>query len=260
MFIYGIDAWQPTRSLLANALARRARWIVSISDVTARKFQSWAGSAAQHLLLLPNAIHAEWYGSGAKNPALVERYGLQGKTVLMTLGRLVSEERYKGFDEVLEAMPDLVKTVPNLMYLIAGSARTRAAGSQGARARDRRARGVHGHGARGRESRPLQARGCLRDAQPRRRLRLRAAGGAGLRRTRGGEQARRWARGGARRQLGSWWTRGPGGGPPRDPGALALPKVIPEGLTHYSFGNFEARTHAIVDRVLADQPPVLESA
>ena len=40
-------------------------------------------------------------------PTLVARYGLDGKRVLLTLGRVVAAERYKGFDEVLEVLPDL---------------------------------------------------------------------------------------------------------------------------------------------------------
>src|SRR6185369_4377793 len=112
--------WQPTASRLANARARRAHWVVSISQVTARKFRSWVEAGTQQLIVLPNAIHTEWYGPGAKNPALLERYRLEGKTVLVTLGRLVSEERYKGFDEVLEVMPKLIDTLPNLVYLIVG--------------------------------------------------------------------------------------------------------------------------------------------
>jgi glycosyltransferase involved in cell wall biosynthesis len=129
LFIYGIDAWQPTRNRLANRLAKRADWVVSISDITAQKFRSWASAGTQQLLVLPNAIHAEWYGPGAKNPDLLKRYQLEGKTVLMTLGRLVSAERYKGFDEVLDLLPVLRATMPNLAYLIVGdgSDRTRLA-------------------------------------------------------------------------------------------------------------------------------------
>jgi glycosyltransferase involved in cell wall biosynthesis len=38
----------------------------------------------------------------------------------MTLGRLASEERRKGFDEVIDVMPELLKRFPNLKYLIVG--------------------------------------------------------------------------------------------------------------------------------------------
>ena len=134
LFIYGIDAWRPGRSALANLLARKVRWVASISATTARQFRAWARPGHQHLRVLPNAIHAEWYGPGAKSPDLIQRYALQGKTVLMTLGRLVSAERYKGFDEVLELMPELVKTIPGLAYLIVGDGSDRARLEEKARA------------------------------------------------------------------------------------------------------------------------------
>jgi len=50
----------------------------------------------------------------------VERYGLSGKTVLMTLGRLAPEEQYKGFDEIMELLPALSKEIPPIVYLIVG--------------------------------------------------------------------------------------------------------------------------------------------
>jgi len=119
LFIYGIDAWKP-QPRLRRTLLRHVDRFVSISEVTRRKFQEWSGIAAERITILPNAIHVEWYGAGPRNAALIERYRLEGKVVLMTLGRLVSSERYKGFDEVIDAMPDLVGEDPALVYLIAG--------------------------------------------------------------------------------------------------------------------------------------------
>jgi len=46
--------------------------------------------------------------------------------VIMTLGRLSADERYKGFDEVLEVMPRLISKLPDLVYLIAGDGSDRA--------------------------------------------------------------------------------------------------------------------------------------
>lgn len=118
--IYGIDAWQPTGSRLTNMLVQKIDAFVSISEITRQRFLSWSNVPAEKGYLLPNAIHAEEYGPGPKNPELLQRYGLEGKTVLMTLGRLVSHERYKGFDEILELLPELAQLVPNIAYLIVG--------------------------------------------------------------------------------------------------------------------------------------------
>ena len=36
LFIYGIDAWYPGKSMLANILARRARWVVATLVLASR--------------------------------------------------------------------------------------------------------------------------------------------------------------------------------------------------------------------------------
>lgn len=119
--IYGIDVWQPTKSRLTNMLVQKIDAFVSISDITRQRFLAWSKLPAESEFLLPNAIHVEEYGPGPKNPALLKRYGLEGKTVLMTLGRLVTQERYKGFDEVMEILPELSHEIPDITYLIVGS-------------------------------------------------------------------------------------------------------------------------------------------
>lgn len=120
LVIYGIDAWHPTCSRLTNMLVQYVDAFVSISNITRQRFLTWSRLPAEKGFLLPNAIHLELYGSGPKNRELLERYGLEGKTVLMTLGRLVSHERCKGFDEVMELMPELALKIPNIVYMIVG--------------------------------------------------------------------------------------------------------------------------------------------
>lgn len=115
--IFGIEAWKPSRSALSNVLLHRCRAVVSISEVTRTRFCGWSGFGGA-TYVLPNAIHLERYGIRSRRPDLVERYGLQGKRVLLTVGRLAGAERYKGFDEVMEVLSELP---PDVVYLIAGS-------------------------------------------------------------------------------------------------------------------------------------------
>jgi phosphatidyl-myo-inositol dimannoside synthase len=126
LLIYGVDAWQPTPSALANWCARRADLVVSISRVTLERFRAWCQIAEENCALLPNAIHLEQYGVGPKNPALLARYDLEGRKVIMMLGRIVTTERYKGVDEVLEVMPRLLGRVPQLAYMVVGDGSDRA--------------------------------------------------------------------------------------------------------------------------------------
>jgi phosphatidylinositol alpha-1,6-mannosyltransferase len=116
LMLYGIEAWKPLRDPLSNRLVRSVCTVVSISDITLRRFLGWSGyPGSAHLL--PNSIHAEWYGIRPRNLELMARYGLEGKRVLMTLGRVVAAERYKGFDEVLDILPFLDD---DISYVIAG--------------------------------------------------------------------------------------------------------------------------------------------
>ncbi|HEV7573168.1 MAG TPA: glycosyltransferase family 4 protein [Thermoanaerobaculia bacterium] len=116
LMLYGIEAWKTLRDPISNRLLRGLRGVVSISDVTLERFIGWSHYDGPSQLL-PNSIRAEWYGMRPKSPALAARYHLEGKRVLMTLGRVVAAERYKGFDEVLEVLPHLDADVS---YVIAG--------------------------------------------------------------------------------------------------------------------------------------------
>lgn len=116
LFIYGIEAWKPLRDPWSNRLLHSTKAVVSISDVTLERFVGWSGHAGDGHLL-PNSIHAELYGIRPRNEALVEQFGLRGRRVLLTLGRVVAAERYKGFDEVLAVLPELDD---DISYLIAG--------------------------------------------------------------------------------------------------------------------------------------------
>lgn len=118
--IYGIEAWKP-RSWFSNYLVNKIDTFISISDLTKNSFLEWAKLEPQQGFVLPNVIHTELYGIGAKKTALVQRYNLEDKTVLMTLGRMSTSERYKGFDEILEVLPTLAKQISNVVYLAVGS-------------------------------------------------------------------------------------------------------------------------------------------
>lgn len=118
LLIYGIEAWRPRR----RAFVSRCRAVISISEITRDRFLAWSHyEGPAHLL--PNAIHLDAYGPRAKRGDLLARYGLEGKRVLLTVGRLAAEERYKGFDEVLEVLPNLPADVA---YVIAGGGNDRA--------------------------------------------------------------------------------------------------------------------------------------
>lgn len=118
--LYGIEAWQPSGRRVSNWASRRLARYYAISNYTRDRFMAWARVPQARIDLLPNAIHLPDYAPGAKSETLAARYGLRDRKVLMTFGRLVSKERAKGFDEVLQVLPTLVAEDPSIAYLIAG--------------------------------------------------------------------------------------------------------------------------------------------
>jgi glycosyltransferase involved in cell wall biosynthesis len=125
LIIHGIDAWTPTRSRLANVSVRRIDGFIAVSNISKRRFMRWSGLHNSQGVVLPNCVDLAAFRPGPKSKTLLARYQLRGKHVMLTLGRLASEERYKGFDEVLEAMPALLQRIPGLCYLICGDGQDR---------------------------------------------------------------------------------------------------------------------------------------
>ncbi len=111
LVVHGLEVWKRRRAPLG-----KCRGIVSVSALTRDRLLAWSGYSGP-TYVLPNAVHLEQYGIRPRRRDLVERYRLEGKRVLLTVGRLESAERSKGFDEVLGILPDLPEDV---VYIIAG--------------------------------------------------------------------------------------------------------------------------------------------
>lgn len=119
LMVYGIDVWQAPKALSRHLLQKLdAVW--TISAITRDRMNAWAKLPEDKFVMLPNAIQLKRYGMAEKRADLIERYRLAGGKLIMTLARLPGADRYKGVDEVLEAMPALLKRVPPLKYLVAG--------------------------------------------------------------------------------------------------------------------------------------------
>ncbi len=121
LVLHGIDAWQPTRRALIGSLVRHVDLLVSVSRFTFERFRQWARHAPADCFVLPNAVDLSQFAPGERRAELAREYGVEGKKVVLTLARLSSEERYKGVDEVLEALPQIAEHEPDICYLIAGT-------------------------------------------------------------------------------------------------------------------------------------------
>lgn len=126
LVVHGIEAWSPSRHLIANRLAGRVDRCVAVSDHTRRCFTGWSGLPMDRTTVISNCVDLDRFTPGPKREVLIGRYGLEGRRVILTFGRLAGEGRAKGFDRVLEVLPRLARRIPDVAYLIAGTGGDRA--------------------------------------------------------------------------------------------------------------------------------------
>jgi phosphatidyl-myo-inositol dimannoside synthase len=116
--LHGYEAWDDMKRA-ERWSAERAKLITSVSRYTRRRFLSLASVDPSCVRVLPNTVDGG-FSPGAKSDALLDRFGLRGKRVLLTVSRLDPNERRKGHDRIIKILPAIVAAMPNVVYLIAG--------------------------------------------------------------------------------------------------------------------------------------------
>ncbi len=117
--VHGIEAWD-RRGPLARASLATASLVTSVSRFTRRRLLAWSDVPPERVRVLPNT-YAGSFARRSPRRDLVERYGLNGRRVVLTVGRIASTERYKGHDRIIAALPAVAERVPDVAYLIVGS-------------------------------------------------------------------------------------------------------------------------------------------
>lgn len=123
VFLHGMD-WgmassQPRKLWLATRVIRRSSVVLAANNYVADLIKENLPEVSSRLLVInpgldncqPPAI-SDKYLSDLRN-----RYHLNGRQVLLTVGRLVER---KGIDKVITALPNLLKKYPQLSYVVVG--------------------------------------------------------------------------------------------------------------------------------------------
>jgi phosphatidylinositol alpha-1,6-mannosyltransferase len=116
--IHGLEAWKG-RVGFTRWCIERASLVTAVSRHTRRLFLQWANVEPNRVLVLPNTV-GEQYTNEVDRTSAKELFGLTGRRVLLTVSRLAKSERYKGHEEVIRCLPEIVERVRNLAYVIAG--------------------------------------------------------------------------------------------------------------------------------------------
>ena len=123
VWVYGSETIRFGGSEFLSSLMRKvlasAELVVVNSSFTENEYLRFGVDKIKILKITPG-VNTELYKPAGKPNYLIDKYNLYGKTVLLTVGRL--DER-KGHDTVIEALCQLKKECPTIVYLIVGKGR-----------------------------------------------------------------------------------------------------------------------------------------
>jgi len=117
---HGVEVWNIQRPDLRNALHRAER-ILAVSGYTRDRLLAEQDLDPQRVAILPNTFAAERFRPGPKPPHLLARHQLRPEQpVILTVARLDASQPYKGYDQVLRALPAIQQHLPEVRYLLVG--------------------------------------------------------------------------------------------------------------------------------------------
>ncbi|MBW4653103.1 MAG: glycosyltransferase family 4 protein [Kaiparowitsia implicata GSE-PSE-MK54-09C] len=116
---YGKEVWNPLPLVYRWAL-RGASQVWTISRYTGDRLCHNNKVSPQRVYRLPCMVDGDRYSQGTASPQLLDRYGLAGCRVLLTVARLWVGDPYKGVDMTLRALPQIVQHYPTVKYLVIG--------------------------------------------------------------------------------------------------------------------------------------------
>ncbi|HUS80186.1 MAG TPA: glycosyltransferase family 4 protein, partial [Armatimonadota bacterium] len=108
---------QLAKWLVQRQVLRRAAMCLANSSYTADLFRRAHVPAARIRVIYGGVRPERFADAEAGAQALRERWGLQGRRVILTVARLI---RRKGHDCVLRALPRVLERVPDAAYLVVG--------------------------------------------------------------------------------------------------------------------------------------------
>lgn len=118
--VYGIDVTWAQGAIKASRLARAER-VISISRYTRDCLIEAHGLPPERFSILPTTFDEQRFRCGPKPEGLAERFGLPpDRRVILTVCRLEHTEGYKGYDQILRALPAVLQQVPTTHYLLGG--------------------------------------------------------------------------------------------------------------------------------------------
>jgi glycosyltransferase involved in cell wall biosynthesis len=116
----GIEVWEIPSAHLRRAL-RSADKLLAISEFTRQRMAEALGIPTSQIDLFSCTFDPEKFVPAPKPHYLLKRYGLRpDQPVILTIARLASYERRKGYDQILDSLSAVRRRFPGVRYILGG--------------------------------------------------------------------------------------------------------------------------------------------
>ncbi len=122
LIAHGIEVWNPV-SMVRRWGFKKCNLILTVSSFTRNRMMELFNIPFNKIIVLNNCLDPflQQPSTRQKDELLLRKTGfLPSDFVLLTLTRLSSKERYKGYDNVLLSIKTLKQSYPGIKYLIVG--------------------------------------------------------------------------------------------------------------------------------------------
>lgn len=126
LIVHGIEVWSRL-SYIKKLSLKKTDTILSVSEFTKNKILEHNQLDFGKIIIFPNTVDPFFkFPSNFEKPEFLKsKLSIrENDKVLLTVSRLSSQEMYKGYDKVIEILPDIIEEIPNIKYLIVGKGDT----------------------------------------------------------------------------------------------------------------------------------------
>jgi glycosyltransferase involved in cell wall biosynthesis len=117
---HGVEAWNIKNSALQTALHHADR-ILAVSNYTRDRLLAEQNLDPNKISILPNTFDHHLWEISEKPAYLLKRHNLQSQQpIILTVSRLSRDDPYKGYNKILDALPQIRASIPTVHYLIVG--------------------------------------------------------------------------------------------------------------------------------------------
>lgn len=117
---HGVDVHPGLSRLRLHAL-RHADRLLAVSHWTRQRLLGLGGIRGERVVVLPNTFDAARFCVGPRPEGLARRLGIgAGEKVVLTVARLDPRDGYKGYDRIVEGLPEVVRACGPLRFVVVG--------------------------------------------------------------------------------------------------------------------------------------------